>query len=65
MSSTITHCTYTRHRPEVIPTTTGRVKIRVEDFTMTLDMDHARSLMQDIESALLRLSIRDEPNYAD
>jgi hypothetical protein len=57
MSSTISHISFIRGKPQVILTTLGRVKVTHDDGpTIVYDLDDARVLLVQLESALLRLS---------
>jgi len=59
MSQTVIHSAFLTTHPLVNTTTTGRVRLRFGDATsVVLDMDDARAMMQDIESALARLAYR-------
>lgn len=56
MSSTISHISLVKGRPSASPTTLGRIKVTHDDGpTIVYSLDHARALLQSLESALLRL----------
>ena len=59
MSQTIIHSAFLIQHPHVSTTATGRVRLRFgEETSVVLDMDDARSMLQDIESALAQLAYR-------
>jgi len=65
MSQTIIHSAFLTTHPHVNTTATGRVRLRFGDATsVVLDMDDARAMMQDIESALAQLAYRSEVKNA-
>ena len=61
MSTSISHITFTRTHPEVSATNIGRIRIRLSaDTSVVIDQDNARMLMEDIESALIGLAVRND-----
>lgn len=59
MSQTISHVAFIKSRPVVSLTTAGRVKLRFgDDVVVTLDLADARSLVVDIEGAVIRHTLR-------
>jgi thiamine phosphate synthase YjbQ (UPF0047 family) len=61
MSSSVSHVAFVSENPKVSTTTVGRVRVRIGDDTcVILSQEHASSLMQDLESALIRLAVRDQ-----
>jgi thiamine phosphate synthase YjbQ (UPF0047 family) len=61
MSSSVSHVAFVPDHPRVSVTTLGRVRVRIgEDTCVILSQEHASSLLQDLESALIRLVVREQ-----